>query len=198
MKRILVLAFACLCHSIIQSQDLALNSFSGIDQNEKVLLVWELSAGSVCNGISVQRATKDLHFKEIGKVEGVCGSPTIAVKFEFQDIKPLLNQKSYYRLNFGGNEFSDTLVFSVIGLAGENYILNGNPLSDNSFLVFENNNFQQVSLCIYNGYGSLLRCEETQSNTINLKASEFESGLYFFVLTGGNKQKKVNGKFLVP
>lgn len=192
---ILLLFIFTICK--LKAQNVEVNYFAATVQSEKVLLVWEMAAGNTCNGIYIQRASSDLHFKEIGSIEGVCGNPTFASKYDYVDESPLVNQKSYYRIEFGGNGISDTVSVEVNALQGEPYLIKNNPLTENSLLLFENDNYQRVEFCVYDASGKLLYCFDTQKNNIELNRKNFQSGLYFFSLKSEGASKEIVGKFSV-
>jgi hypothetical protein len=173
-----------------------LSRFSVAQIDDKVRLNWTFTEGFVCTGTTIQRSTDNYAFQNIGQIEGICGSFDEPISYLFEDSFPTSNQINYYRLKLGAFGFSDTLSILFIKYNDQNYSLSPNPLSDKSVLYFENKKSDPFTLRILNNRGMLIREIYIRSNQVRLQRSDFNAGLYFFVLCDTEANCTI-GKFLV-
>lgn len=135
MKKLILLVV--LLNSVSKAQ-IDLNYFYASQQNNSVRLNWEITRGSVCNGILIQRAGKELLFTTIGEIDGVCGSPDVEQQFEFTDENPVAFSTNYYRLVAGSVLLNDT-VKTDFHYVKNNFFIE-NPVTNESVLYLDNEN----------------------------------------------------------
>jgi hypothetical protein len=72
-----------------------------------------------------------------------------------------------------------------------------NPLSENATIIFNNNNYEQQNLCIYNSIGQLVfTVNNINTDQLIIERTNFKVGLYYVQLKTTN-QIVMSGKFLV-
>ena len=196
MKKLFSLLFIFVV-TLIASQTI-LDDFA-VDVNQgKVLLVWTIKSGSVCNGIQIYRSSSEdsIDFELIEDIQGVCGDLSSPVAYTFTDDNPFQNQFNYYKLLLGGQEASNVLGIEVLFIPSNSYLLKPHPISSNSELYFENANSNSFELKVFDDFGSVVYKNETNSNRFILDSSMISSGLYYFTLENKSNKRVINGKAL--
>lgn len=170
----LVFVFFGLVSSVsAQNEDV----ISGLDANElngKVLLTWSIKQGNTCNGINILRSTDSINFIFVGSINGVCGSSSAELPYEFTDLNPVKNKRNYYRLSLGGIGFSWIVSAEVIDVNSNNYMLRPNPIGDSSELHFKNDGSNTVEFIVYNEMGSKVKSLTTINKKIILSQQDYE------------------------
>lgn len=179
-----------------QNEDVVLN-FSATEFNGKVLLTWSITQGNTCNGILILHGTDTLNYSQIGSIEGICGSTAEVIKYQFTDVSPNVNQTNYYRLSLGGIGFSYPVSVDVIDAGNEQYIVTPNPVFDESELIFNNENQEEVTITFFNVRGEIVDETTTSQQSITIKQEKFKQGVYFFVLKSDGAMPSFSGKFSV-
>ena len=179
-----------------QNEAVVLN-LSATEFNGKVLLTWAVTQGNTCNGITVLRSNDTLNFNQIGSIEGICGSTAETIAYQFTDDAPNVNETNYYRLSLGGIGFSYIVNIEVIDAGDQTYIVAPNPVSDESKLIFDNENQEEVTITFFNENGSIVHEVQSTEQSISINRSQFVQGTYFFVLKSEGAMKSFSGKFAV-
>lgn len=165
--------------------------------NEKVYLDFTIKSGNTCNGIGVLRSTDSTNFDQIYKFNGICGSSSISIDYNYTDVTPEKNKVNYYQLDLADFGFSSVKSILVIDLNSESYFLKGNPLINESILYFNNPNQSVVELKIINHTGKSVYSQITKENFFHLERSVFESGIYYFEIRREGGQGPIYGKVIV-
>lgn len=179
-----------------QSEDF-LESFEVSQINGKVFLSWTIRAGFVCVGVDVLRATDNSNFILIGGVEGVCGNMTLPSKYSFTDNNPVLNSTNYYKLNMGGEGFSQTISVDLFDFNEKGYLIIPHPVSNMSKIHFRNDAALQTTLNMYSSTGALIYSERTNLNYFEVKTAALEIGEYLFSLSSELSTELIVGKLIV-
>ncbi len=179
-----------------QNETVVLN-LSATEFNGKVLLTWSVAQGNTCNGIEVLRSLDAVNYEQIGSIEGICGSTTETVKYQFTDPNPIVNVTNHYRLSMGGIGFSYPVNTEVIDTGEENYVLAPHPLADESLLIFDNENQELITITFFTERGEIVKELQTSEQSISLNRSDFGSGIYLFVLKSNGKTPAFSGKLTV-
>lgn len=179
-----------------QNESVVLN-LSATEFNGKVLLSWSITQGNTCNGITVLRANDTTGFNPIGNIEGICGSTAETIDYQFTDTDPLPNAVNHYRLSMGGLGFSYIVDIEVVDAGDQKYIIVPNPVSNESKLIFNNDNQEEVTITFFNEKGEVLYEETSSEQSISLQRDQFKQGLYFFVLKSKGGIESFSGKISV-
>ena len=169
---------------------------AGIVQ-DKVLLSWTVKTGNSCNGIRILHTLDSASFIEIGTIEGICGSTSAPTNYSFTHLNPTANAKNYYKLDFGGEGFSQTIAVQYFDFSENGYVLLPNPIQSDSKLYFNNENNANTALTIYGTNGSIVHTEKSTLNYFSISKSYLEIGNYLFVLKIEGKSSEISGKFMV-
>ncbi|MFK7787382.1 MAG: T9SS type A sorting domain-containing protein [Crocinitomicaceae bacterium] len=186
-------SFSVVC---AQNEDVVLN-LSATEFNGKVLLTWSVTQGNTCNGITVLHATDTNDYNQIGSIEGICGSTAETISYEFTDDSPSVNQTNYYRLSLGGVGFSYPVNLDVLDAGNQTYIVSPNPVSDESKLIFDNENQENVVITFFNKRGEIIHEVSSSEQSISIHRGKFKQGMYFFVLKSDGVIEPFSGKFAV-
>lgn len=177
----------------VKSQ-VSLDYFEANEDGTSIFLKWAVSEGQTCNGITITRSPDGLFFQEIGRIEGVCGSPDAAVPYSFLDKAPLKNQLNYYKLELGTSDFSEVISIEYNEKNEEGYQIRPNPVSDFTIIYFDNPNFDEIKLMIFDSYGRQVNEYMSKSSSIEIDVTSYSSGMFFFLLEKPDETLK--GKFL--
>ncbi len=189
-----ILLLFVLLQSFGSIAQITLDYFEANEDNRSIFLKWAVSEGQTCNGITITRSADGLFFEEIGRIEGVCGSPDVAVPYSFTDEAPLKNQRNYYKLELGVSEFSEVISIEYNEKNEEGYQIRPNPVQDFTIIYFDNPNFEEIELLIFDSYGRQVDAYSSKSSFIEIDAVSFSSGMFFFLLT--SPDASIKGKFL--
>jgi hypothetical protein len=179
-----------------QNEDVVLN-LSPNEFNGKVLLTWSVTQGNTCNGITILHATDTNNYSQIGTIEGICGSTAETIAYDFTHDSPSVNQTNYYRLSLGGIGFSYAVHLEVIDAGDQTYIVSPNPVSDESQLIFDNENQENVTITFFNERGEIVHEESSSEQTVSINRASFTQGVYFFVLKSEGVMEAFSGRFVV-
>jgi hypothetical protein len=189
-----ILLLFLLLQSFGSIAQITLDYFEANEEDRSIFLKWAISEGQTCNGITITRSSDGLFFEEIGRIEGVCGSPEVAVPYSFSDEAPLKNQMNYYKLELGVSEFSEVISIEYNEKNEEGYQIRPNPVRKFTTLYFDNPNFDEVELLIFDSYGRQVDAYASKSGFIDIDATSFSSGMCFFLLK--TSDGIIKGKFL--
>jgi hypothetical protein len=165
--------------------------------NKNVLLSWTISEGSTCNGIDVFRSIDGVNYIKIGDIEGICGSNTESIDYNFTDMFPEKNTFNYYRLGLGGLGYTYSVKINIIDIAVNSYQVRPQPINVDALLLFNNDSVKEAELKIYNAQGELVLQKVTNKSKFELRElSSSPSGLYLFTLKLNDKE--IKGKIEVP
>lgn len=179
-----------------QNEEVVLN-LSATEFNGKVLLTWAITQGNTCNGINILHATDSVNFSPIGSIEGICGSTAETIDYQFTDNTPSVNQSNYYKLSMGGLGFSYSVNVDVIDAGDQTYIVSPNPVYNESQLIFNNENQENITITFFNERGEVIGEQSSSEQSIAINRSKFTQGTYFFVLKSDGAIESFSGKFSV-
>jgi hypothetical protein len=200
MKNNILIFFLFLTHVLSTSTCLAqeetiLEYFNASKVTDQVFLSWKITSGNTCNGIEIQHSLDSMNFSKVGKIEGICGSQSEGVSYNFTHTEPTYNKKNYYRLILGNNEISTIVSIQIIKIEENNYLIRPNPIKTSSELFFKNNNNQLVTITIYNSMGQALSKQETLEDFILIDSRLLSNGHYYFTLESTGRA--IKGKFVI-
>ncbi|HQQ11587.1 MAG TPA: hypothetical protein PK855_00400 [Bacteroidales bacterium] len=159
-----------------------IGDFRIAENDSKVLIQWVIREGNTCDGVRVYRSADGIFFEEIGRIEGVCGSPYSAVAYDFTDSVPLLNRKAFYRLELGNLGVSETLSILVVDFSANNYRIVPHPATAGSRIYFQNPRNQQHQLHILSALGKTEAKLLTTDAFFELNATKPRAGLHLFII----------------
>lgn len=174
-----------------------LDNFTLAEDKGTVFLHWTIASGSICNGIQIYRSIEEEPFIEIGSIAGICGASSTSTSYNFTDINPVKNSINSYRLELGGNGYSEVLSLELIDINSGGYQIRPNPLSTNAKIYFDNNKKAEHQFLLYNIGGLILTTITSKEDFFDLDASNLLSGLYFFSIRNENSNEKAKGKILI-
>jgi len=171
-----------------------LDYFEANEEDQSIFLKWAVTEGQTCNGITITRSSDGFFFQEIGRIEGVCGSPDVSVPYSFIDESPLKNQLNFYKLELGISDFSEVISIEYNEKNEEGYQIRPNPVKDFTTIYFDNPNFDEVSLLIFDSFGRQVDQYTSKSSFIEIEATGLSFGMFFFILK--KPDETIKGKFL--
>ncbi len=180
----------------LQAQEGITGDFRLMENDGKILLHWVIREGNTCDGVRVYRSADGSFFQEIGRIEGICGSPFSAVAYDFTDSLPLLNQLAYYRLELGNLGFSATLSIFLPDLSGQNYRVVPNPASDAATIYFENPLQQDRQITLFSLSGERIYQLQTNGSDFKLLLQWLKPGIYLFMISDVFQKNLIKGKLL--
>lgn len=174
-----------------------LSTFNGVESNGKVLLSWQIIAGSTCDGIRIFHSTDSINYTQVGEIVGVCGSFTEPVNYSFTHDTPQLNGRNYYRLQLGASGKSPTVVVSLVDTKATGYQIRPHPVNGPAMLYFDNPNQQPHTLTVYNISGRQAEKYYTTNNAFYIQPEGAANGLYLFTIADDKEIIKLKGKLLI-
>lgn len=178
-------------------------NFSGFElyQNEDDVLVhWNIDSGATCNGIGILRSIDDtLHFIEVGYIPGICGNSTSSTPYNFSDNNPELNKTNYYKIRMGFSQFSEikSIYFSYI--KPNELLLLPNPSHDYCDIKFNNDKHESLSIEITNDKGQqVMIINDLKQNSYKLNVSFLKPGTYNVLLVNNNEKLAQNRLVITP
>ena len=181
----------------VQAQETEILDYINISNLKgEILLDWQITQGSTCNGIKIYRSVNNSEFVQVGEIDGICGHSSRPVRYVFKDENPVKNQVNSYRLDLGGYGNSETVGIEIIEFEGVNYQLRPNPVVTTSQLMFNNDKNKEAQIHIFDAKGNAFPSLSTNTNIVTINAENFTSGFYFFNVIIENKLV-TSGKFIV-
>lgn len=163
---------------------------------QTIELNWSILAGSVCNGMTIERSADSVNFQRIGRIEGFCGDANFDVPYDFIDESPLDNQKNHYRIRFGSQAISEIRSLFFVHLDKGEARAFPNPSNSEMTILFRNQQQVEVQIAIYDISGRLVFSAIIQgSDRVELHRNQFGSGQYYFTIISQN-EKIASGKFM--
>lgn len=190
-----ILCIACV-GAFAQSTHPILRDFYGRQVDNGIELTWVIKGGNTCQGAYIQRFEADSFFMEIGEYDGVCGSTLGDESYTFTDTAPLLNQTNYYRLELGQQGFTNVIQVDYYKYNDKGYIILGNPMIEQTEIVFENTSGNAHDIALYDMGGNLIMQKPTDKDRVTLYNLGLPAGIYLFVIKEG-EQALIKGKILV-
>lgn len=177
---------------LVKGQEVSVSDFLLFSFDTNIKLHWVIDSGSTCNGIGVLRSDDSLNFKEIGKIEGVCGSSSSPTRYDFTDSSPISNKNNYYKLRFGYDQYSDVRSIYFKDLDGKEYMIRPNPAKENLTISINNpyNKPRTFRLIDFGGQ-VLIKYENLTEQDILLERNNLKAGIYTFIIEGDNNYKSV-------
>lgn len=178
-------------------------NFSGFElfQNEDDVLVhWNIDSGATCNGIGILRSIDDtLHFIEVGYISGVCGNSTSSTPYNFSDNNPELHKTNYYKIRMGFSQFSETKSIYLSYIKPDELLLVPNPSHDFCEIKFNNDKHQSLIIEIINDKGQqVLLIQDIRQDFYKLNVSFLKPGTYNVLLRNNTEKLAQNRLVITP
>ena len=170
-----------------QQADPVLSKFLVAQVEETVFLRWTITAGNTCEDTHIERSADGIAYERIGLIGGICGSPDQAITYEFTDTMPLINRKSYYRLELGFYGYSSPQSVEIFILDDNNYLLAPNPFTTYTQLRFENGSGEEYQLRITDMQGRIVMESATRDDFFIIKRGDLSQGVFIFRVTNSGK-----------
>jgi hypothetical protein len=167
--------------TVIYAQDVVLNSFNGGSDGKQVKLSWIIAQGNTCNGMAVLRSADSINFEEIGIINGICGSSTAPVGYDYSDTKPIANKASYYRLRLGPSQLTSIIRMLHINHSTP-YLVFPNPSCGNVNIIIADADVSKYTVQLYNMAGIRMSTDTIASKSYILKRGNIPSGIYVYTI----------------
>lgn len=177
--------------------DPILNNFNAIENNGTVIISWEISAGSTCNGIQIYRSTDSINFVQIWEIPGVCGNISQPQYYDYTDPAPVNNRTNFYRLQLGNIGFSGIVSVDIRDISAGGYQIQPNPSSSDFKIYFDNFKSRINQIDIYNSIGVKFFSSQSSGTFFHVDVNSFPSGNYIFTISNSGDLNSIKGKFAV-
>ncbi len=196
MRGYWILIFSLLTYgaSMGQIDNRALGYFNADAGKSSVLLTWELNAGFICQGITIERredAVSD--FKVVGVIKGLCGSPTKSIAYDFTDTTVVPGTLYHYRLILGSEGFTMTRTVRALSDNESSLHIFPNPSSDELNIQLRQIAEAAVRISVVNMQGSVVFREEYMSGMqlYQVNLAQLPTGNYSLLVdVGGERMVK--------
>ncbi len=173
-----------------------LDKFTVVENNGKVYLNWTISSGRTCKGTQIYRSTDGINYFQIGKIDGICGSSSSPVNYDYTDDHPIKNKVNYYRLELGGNGTSESRSVEYINFES-GYQVRPNPIIDKARVYFENKTKREHQLSMYTLNGIQVFTTSTNDEFFEISTGTLISGMYLFAIFTDGNVPTARGKLVV-
>jgi hypothetical protein len=196
MQKRYLLLFFLLVSSVLKAQESeSLDAINALENNAKVYLRWTMKSGNTCNGIRIYRSLDSTNFNTIGQINGICGSSTESISYDFIDESPTLNAVNYYTIELGSLGFSKVISVEVLDFKN-GILVRPQPSQANVELVFKNELSDVYSIQIYNLQGKVLLEKSGNSDRFNIDLSYHPNGIYLYKIYNNEKGDLSTGKII--
>lgn len=197
-KQLLLPLLLILCRLSASAQpDAVLGRFSAYENDGVVYLNWSILSGSTCDGIRVYRSPDSLRFSQIGEISGVCGSVSFEQSYDFTDPEPIMNVKSYYRLELGNLGFTRAISIQVFDLGVNDFLMSPNPCDRQTTIRISNESGREQWFTLHDSGGRLVHEKLTREELILVDVSLLPSGIYLFRTSENGKEIRTQGRIVV-
>lgn len=196
MQKTYLLFFFLLLASALKAQETeSLDAINALENNAKVYLRWTMKAGNTCNGIRIYRSLDSTNFNTIGQINGICGSSTESISYDFIDESPALNDINYYTIELGNLGFSKIISVEVLDFKN-GILVRPQPSQTDVELVFKNELSDIYSIQIYNLQGKVMLEKSGNSDRFNIDLSYHPNGIYIYKIYNNEKGDLSTGKII--
>lgn len=194
MAKKIISFLLCLLPFWANAQDTeALDAITAIENDGKVYLRWTMKAGNTCNGIRIYRSLDSLSFNTIGQINGICGSSSESISYDFTDVNPQLNARNYYTIELGSLGFSKVVSIEVLDFS-KGIIIRPQPSNRNVEFVFKNDLSDVYYLQICTQQGKVMLEKSGIENRFEIDMSLYPNGIYVYRLFNTEKGELSSGK----
>ena len=194
-KTYLLLLFLLISSALKAQETESLDAITAFENNSKVYLRWTMKSGNTCNGIRIYRSLDTTSFNTIGQINGICGSSTESISYDFTDESPSLNAINYYTIELGSLGFSKIVSVEVLDFKS-GILVRPQPSQTDVELVFKNDLSDEYSIQIYNLQGKVLLEKSGNSDRFNIDLSYHPSGIYIYKIYNNEKGDLSTGKII--
>jgi len=195
-----ILFFLFLIFSTFQvlkaQEDAIYDDFIGVAQPSEIQLRWVILGGQTCNGTFIERSSDTINWYLVGDIQGVCGSSSAPVAYNFIDDAPLSNAINYYRLELGGRGYSNIIKVPYYDFDSRGYVLFPNPASEQTSLFFQNSDNEPYLIKLTDSRGLPVKEISGKGNDCSIVLSDLAAGNYVFNIIRKNK-KNVSGQLII-
>lgn len=186
--------------SFCMAQKVNFSGFTLYQNEDDILVHWNIDSGATCNGIGILRSIEDtLHFIEVGYIPGVCGNSTSSTPYNFSDNNPELNKTNYYKIRMGFSQFSETKSIYLSYIQPNELLLLPNPSHDFCEIKFNNEKHESLSIEITNDNGQqVFFIQDIKQDVYKLNVSFLKSGTYTILLSNNGKKLAQNRLVVTP
>jgi hypothetical protein len=174
-----------------------LDRFHAIVGSESVQITCVISSGSTCNGMDVLRSTDSVYYEVIGNIAGVCGSDSKPVTYQFEDQNPVINGRTFYKLELGGYGFTEPIYVVIRDIPEGKAHVFPNPANAQAEIHFINPVKNTFQLSIRNLAGQSVYSRNTAADFFILNVANWDSGYYFIQLYSEESNATQTGVLVV-
>lgn len=156
-----------------------------------------IKSGNTCNGIKLYRSTDTINFSIIGIIPGICGFDDNESYYEFNDTLPVVNDTAYYKMEFGGSGFTETIAIEFLNLNNQSIQIWPNPINDISRIVTLNKDFKDFEYEIFSMSGEKLEKGNGRGDRFIINSDVYADGMYYLKIVNIKDSEVFQTKFLV-
>lgn len=98
---------------------------------------WTIQGGSTCNGQDVERSTDGVDFVQVHRIEGICGTPSAAVLYDWFDAAPPELSTVFYSIKLGLDGYSSVKSIHFAQLNTSDQRFYPSPMEGSGTLVLD-------------------------------------------------------------
>lgn len=182
-RLLIILLMTITAPAFSQTPHAILRYFSADVVKGQVRLSWSISGGNTCSGIVIQRSVDEGSFENIGKIDGVCGSPDVDVPYVFLDAEPVSTKINTYRLELGTQGYSDVRSVEFVLLNDDGFLLRYDMQTRSAEVFLDNALNDRVDYTLYTVAGAKVLDDFTNSNKITLNLRPYAGQIFLLRIT---------------
>ena len=178
--RTFLLSIGILLSTSSLAQHPFMSRFTATIVGDGIYLEWTLTAGNTCQGIRIERAAPGEAFKEVGNIEGICGSIDRDEDFTFLDNTPIGGIQNRYRLLLGLSGYTEEISIQYFNVGEEGFLLAQSE--DGIRLISDRNDLVNKELALYDSKGVELQRMSLSDRETRLSTLALQQGAYILVV----------------
>lgn len=153
-----------------------------------IRIEWTIQGGSTCNGQDVERSTDGVTFTQVHRIEGICGSTSDPVPYDWIDNAPPEFSTVYYRIKLGFDGYTSvkSIVFDQLTTSDQRFF--PSPMTDEATLALNIQTSASFDLEISDSRGrAVFQRSAVQGNSIVFTLPGVATGTYSYRAMSGSR-----------
>lgn len=188
-----ILCFLTSASLLFGQKTFSYSNFYAVKGNGFVTLNWTMNSGNVCSGVKILRSDDSITFTTVGFFQGVCGSGTEDVSYEYSDTTVTTNRTYFYRLELNGLGYTNIVSVDYFSIAANEYTIQPHPIVKESILRFRNSFQTTHTLQLFSTDGKLIFESSSNKDYFSVNSSLVPAGYYVFVIADLSKKVVASG-----
>lgn len=193
--RVLLSFFGVLPLAIMAQEHPIIAAYTLTEFDGGIRIDWTIQGGSTCNGQDVERSIDGVTFTQVHRIEGICGSASDPVPYDWIDNAPPEFSTVYYRVKLGFDGYTSvkSIVFDQLTTSDQRFF--PSPMHQEATLVLNIPSSASFDVEIADAAGRIVfQRSAVQGNTIRFSLPGAAAGTYNYRAT--SEGRVFTGRFV--